>query len=135
MCSASAPVSIAAANRSATASSTMKRLALTQLCPALVKRAVIAIADKFPALARAFYEAGPNHGRRRLSVYLEAQRARGRLVLDDPDTAAWQFMGMCCHPVTVHMLLSGQAAPGAPRIRSYAEAAVATFLAAYGPRG
>jgi AcrR family transcriptional regulator len=94
-------------------------------------RMVIGIADKFPALARAFYEAGPNHGRRHLSAYLEAQRDRGRLVMDDPETAAWQFMGMCCHPVTVHVLLAGQPAPEPARVRSYAVASVATFLAGY----
>ena len=96
-----------------------------------VVRMVIGIADRFPALARTFYEAGPNHGRRHLSAYLEAQRDRGRLVMDDPETAAWQFMGMCCHPVTVHVLLAGQPAPQPARVRSYAEASVATFLAGY----
>ena len=30
--------------------------------------------------------------------------------MDDPETAAWQLMGMCCHPVTVHLLLAGQPA-------------------------
>ena len=100
-----------------------------------VVRMVIGIADKFPALARTFYEAGPNHGRRCLSAYFAAQRERGRLVLDDPDTAAWQFMGMCCHPVTVHVLLAGHPVPAPARVRSYAEAAVATFLAGYGPKG
>ncbi len=98
-------------------------------------RMVIGIADKFPTLARAFYEAGPDHGRRLLTVYLESQRARGRLAMDDPETAAWQFLGMCCHPVTVHVLLSGQKPPDAPRIRRYAESAVATFLAGYAPKG
>jgi hypothetical protein len=95
---------------------------------------VIGIADKFPALARAFYEAGPNHGRKLLTAYLEAQRARGKLVMNDPETAAWQLLGMCCHPVTAHGLLSGLKPPDAPRIRRYAESAVATFLAGYAPK-
>jgi AcrR family transcriptional regulator len=98
-------------------------------------RMVIGIADKFPALARAFYEAGPNYGRRQLTTYIEAQRDRGRLVVDDPETAAWQFMGMCCHPVTVHVLLSGQPPADAARVRRYAEASVETFLAAHLPQG
>jgi len=97
-------------------------------------RVVIGASDKFPALARAFYEAGPNHGRHLISVYLEAQRERGRLVMDDPETAAWQFMGMCCHPVTAHVLLAGQVAPEAERVRRYAEASVAAFLAGYRAR-
>ena len=93
-------------------------------------RMVIAISDKFPALARAFYEAGPEHGRRLLTGYLEAQRDRGRLVMDDPETAAWQFMGMCCHPVTVRVLLSGQEPADAERVRRYAEAVIPTTAAA-----
>ena len=38
-------------------------------------RMVIGAADKFPALARAFYEAGPAHGAALLAAYLEAQSA------------------------------------------------------------
>jgi len=116
---------------------------LTELAVALIKklsspqhvamvRMVIGAAEKFPRLARVFYEAGPEFGRRRLSAFLEAQQARGRLVVPDPEIAAWQFMGMCCHPVTVHMVLADQPLPGGARVRAYAEAAVSTFLAAYG---
>ena len=70
-------------------------------------------------------------GRRRLTAYLEAQQARGRLRAADAELAAWQLLGMCCHPVTVHVVLAGQAPPPPDRIRDYAESAVATFLAAY----
>ena len=97
-------------------------------------RMVIGVAEKFPDLARAFYEAGPAFGRRRIAGYLAAQHARGRLHVPDPDTAAWQLMGMACHPVTVHVLLAAQAPPEAPAIRNYAEQAVSAFLAAYAPR-
>lgn len=94
-------------------------------------RMVIGAAEKFPTLAQAFYEAGPAHGRRRLTAYLEAQQARGRLSIADPEIAAWQLLGMCCHPVTVHVVLADQPPPAPDRVRAYAEAAVATFLAAY----
>ena len=94
-------------------------------------RMVIGAAEKFPALAQIFYEAGPALGRRRLTAYLEAQHARGRLVVRDPEIAAWQLLGMCCHPITVHVVLADQLLPDPARIRTYAEAAVATFLAAY----
>ncbi len=94
-------------------------------------RMVIGAAEKFPALAQIFYEAGPAFGHRRLTEYLEAQQARGRLVVPDPEIAAWQLLGMCCHPVTVHVVLADQPPPEPARIRAYAESAVATFLAAY----
>jgi len=95
-------------------------------------RMVIGAAEKFPALARAFYDAGPSFGHRRLTEYLKAQEDRGRLLLRDPELAAWQFLGMCCHPVTVHVVLAGQAPPSAERVRLYAVSAVATFLASFG---
>ncbi len=98
-------------------------------------RMVFGVAEKFPDLARAFYEAGPNHGRRHLTAYLEAQHARGRLTICDPELAAWQFLGMCCYPVTVHVVLGGKEPPDAGRIAAHAASTVATFLAAYGKPG
>ncbi len=95
-------------------------------------RMVIGAAEQFPDLAQVFYEAGPNHGRRRLTEYLIAQQDRGRLVMPDPELAAWQFLGMCCHPVTVHVVLAGQEPPDPARVRTYAESAVVTFLASFG---
>lgn len=94
-------------------------------------RMVIGISDKFPGLARILYEAGPDHGRRQIATYLAAQRDRGRLSITDPETAAWQFLGMCCHPVTVRLLLSGEPPPDAAQRRHYADSAVEAFLAAH----
>jgi AcrR family transcriptional regulator len=96
-------------------------------------RMVIGVSEKLPALAHVYYEAGPAFGRRYLSTWIEAQQARGRLRADaDSEIAAWQLTGMCCHPVTVHMVLADLPPPTPERIRTYAEAAVATFLTAYG---
>jgi AcrR family transcriptional regulator len=95
-------------------------------------RMVIGASEKFPELARIFYEAGPAHGARRLADYLAAQTRAGRLDISDPETAAWQFLGMCNHPTTI-AVLSGQEMPSPDRIERLAGAAVATFLAAYRP--
>ncbi len=97
-------------------------------------RMVIGVAEKFPHLALIFYEAGPNHGRRMVTAYLEEQHRRGRLTIGDSDIAAWQFLSMVTYPVTVHMVLAGQPAPDADRVQAYAEAAVATFLAGHAQR-
>lgn len=97
-------------------------------------RMVIGAAEQFPDLAAMFYRAGPEHGKRLLAEYLGEQHRRGRLVVADPEIAAWQFMGMCCHPVTVHVVLAAQPMPDEARIVAYAEAAVGTLLAAYGVR-
>jgi AcrR family transcriptional regulator len=95
-------------------------------------RMVIGAAEKFPSLARIFYEAGPAFGRRRMSAYIEAQQARGRLRPADSELAAWQLNGMCSHPVMVHVVLAAEPAPPPERIRAYAKSAVATFMAGYG---
>ena len=70
---------------------------------------------------------------KRLATYLALQHERGRLVVPDPETAAWQLNGMLTHPIS-RVLLAAGPVPDAARIRRYAEDAVATFMAAYGPQ-
>jgi AcrR family transcriptional regulator len=96
-------------------------------------RMVIGAAEQFPALARIFFEAGPAHGARRLSAYLEAQTRHGRLAVPDPEIAAWQFLGLCSHPTSIGVILAAQETPTEARMATLADAAVATFLAAYAP--
>ena len=64
---------------------------------------------------------------------LAGQDRRGVLRIADPELAAWQFLGMCNHPVLVGVMLGGQKPPDAARIETIARAAVTTFYAAYGP--
>lgn len=97
-------------------------------------RMVMGAADRFPALARQFYEAGAGFGHARLTAWIGEQAAAGRLVVPDPDIAAWQFSSMCCHPISAQVTLGTLPPPDDARIQALAEAAVATFLAAYGPR-
>ena len=97
-------------------------------------RMVMGAADKFPALARQFYEAGAGYGHARLAGWIGEQAAAGRLRVADPDIAAWQFISMCCHPISARVTLGNMPPPDDARIRLYAESAVETFLAAYGPR-
>lgn len=91
-------------------------------------RVVIGASERFPDVARSFYRAGPVHGARQLSVYLAAETAEGRLDVPDPDSAAWQFLGLCSHPV-VFAALAGM---DVPDLEAHADAAVRTFLAAFG---
>ena len=95
-------------------------------------RMVIGAAEQFPDLAGAFYEAGPEHGKRALAAYLEGQDKAGRLAVPDPGLAAWQLLGMFCHPVTVGVVLAARPAPDEARIDTYAKTAVETFLTRYG---
>ena len=57
-----------------------------------ILRMVIGAVGKFPAIGRAFYEAGPQYGREKLSAYLDAQVAAGLLHIDDTSIAASNFL-------------------------------------------
>lgn len=95
-------------------------------------RMVIGASEKFPGIARSLFEAGPAHGVRRLVSYFQDQQRRGRLKMADPEVAAWQFIGMCHHPIMTRMILGGYPAPDAAEAQRIGEDAVATLLAAYG---
>jgi AcrR family transcriptional regulator len=97
-------------------------------------RMVIGAAEKFPDLARIFYHAGPEKGARRLTAWFAAEAARGRLVVPDPEIAAWQFLGLCNYPTLIGVTFAAQDPPDEARMRHLADTAVATFLAAYAPR-
>lgn len=92
-------------------------------------RVVLGASERFPEIARSFYRAGPVHGAQRLSLYLAAETREGRLNVPDPDTAAWQFMGLCSHP----LVFASLAGIDPPDLEAHADAAVRTFLAAFGP--
>ncbi|WP_299131088.1 TetR/AcrR family transcriptional regulator [uncultured Amaricoccus sp.] len=94
-------------------------------------RMVIGASEKFPGVARDYFEAGPAHGAARLAGYLREQERLGMVSIPDIETAAWQFFGMCHHPTLISVLLAARPAPDGERVRILAETAVTTFLAAY----
>jgi AcrR family transcriptional regulator len=55
-------------------------------------RTVSAAAAKFPAIGRAFFEAGPQFGADRLAAYFSQQVEAGTLAVDDVNLAAFQFL-------------------------------------------
>ncbi len=108
--------------------------ALTDPAHVALVRIVIGAADKFPDLGRAFFEAGPRFGAEQLAAYLEARAAAGTLVIDDPEAAAWQFLGMCNHPLLLAVVMGARPRPDAETIARHAEAVVGAFLRAWMPR-
>lgn len=108
---------------------------LTRAEHVAVTRMIIGASERFPEIARSFFEAGPAYSARRLAEYLRARDTRGTLSVADPERAAWQFLGMCNHPVVVAVMLGGQTPPSAEEATKLAEAAVDTFYAAYRPKG
>ncbi len=97
-------------------------------------RMVVAAADKFPSVARAFHDAGPAHGARCLAAYIEEQNRRGRLAVPDPATSAWLFLGTCTHSLAIAILAGAEPTPSPERIAHFATTAVEMFVRAYAPR-
>jgi TetR/AcrR family transcriptional repressor of mexJK operon len=105
-----------------------------------LRRLIIAEADRFPEIGRAWYERGFE---RILPVLGDAMRGladRGLLHnLNDPTLAAYQFAGLVMyHPMNQVMFAGTDALPPADKLNRIADSAVDVFLAAYGqepPRG
>jgi AcrR family transcriptional regulator len=95
-------------------------------------RVVIAAAEKFPHVGRAFYEAGPLYGATRLAAELSALEAAGALKIPDPERAAWQFVDLCQSYVYKRLLFGVVDSLGSEEIERAVEAGVEVFLRAYG---
>lgn len=96
-----------------------------------IYRTVIAESPRHPELAKAFYEAGPIRGKKRLSELFEQMRERELLSFDDTWHTVDMFVGMlrgeCFHRVLMGL-------PDSPVITpaSTVAAAVETMLKAFG---
>ena len=105
------------------------------MTPRLMKlrRLVIGEVGRFPALARALYENGPQRGIGSLAVAMTSLRDRGLLDLDDPAEAATTFNWLVmAAPVNEAMLLGDDAIPSPEALRRHAAHATRVFMAAYG---
>jgi AcrR family transcriptional regulator len=95
-------------------------------------RVVIAAAEKFPNVGRAFYEAGPLYGATRLAAELENLERLGELKVPDPERAAWQFVDLCQSYVYKRLLFGVVDSISREDIEASVEAGVEVFLRAYG---
>src|SRR6202021_1410901 len=96
---------------------------------------VVAEAPRSPELAAIFYAHGPGKTLQRLTEYLRAATRRGDLHCQQPLRAAKLFLGAV---VAQHHLQSLIGQPPTPvseaEIQEHVRAAIAMFLARYGPR-
>jgi AcrR family transcriptional regulator len=99
-----------------------------------VKRILCANAETQPELSGIFFDAGPKAMMDMLTDYLTGQVKLGRLNIDDPATAARQFLFMIHGEQQLRSLLN---VPGKPwtkdKIHRYVDNCVDVFLRAYGP--
>ena len=97
-------------------------------------RTVIAIADRMPEIGKKFYETGPACGIATLSSYIKTQVAAGRLLVEDCDIAAAQFLDACQSTLFKPVLFNFAPPPPPERIAYVVGIAVRTFMAAYRAR-
>jgi AcrR family transcriptional regulator len=119
------------------------RPALTSLGHALLRhmlsdvslrnfRVITAEAERTPEIGKAFYEAGPLSGAKRLALHLADAAHAGWLRLDDPLAAAHQFIGLCQNRMLKARLCGVMGEPTAEEIDQEVAAAVDSFMAAFG---
>ena len=89
--------------------------------------------ESHPELGRLFFENGPLETVRVVADYLASQHAAGRLQIDEPEQAAWQFLCMLMAESSYRADL-GLPAISAARQREYEQSCVDVFLRAYGSR-
>ena len=94
-------------------------------------RTVMAVAPKFPEIGQAYYEAGPETGRRRLARYFDGQVEAGRLMRSDTLAAAEQFLELCKGGVFLEVLLCVGRRPSDADLAAHVGRAVDFFLKAY----
>lgn len=99
-----------------------------------LRRLVIAEADRFPELGRAWFDRGFGPIMTILGEALQRLARRGILrTIDDPVLAAYQFAGLVMYkPMNQAMFAGTQDIPAAAELSRIADSAVEVFLAAYG---
>lgn len=95
-------------------------------------RAVMAVAPKFPAIGRAFYEAGPQFGTARLARLLDRHVAAGEIEVPDTTLAATQFLLLCKADIPTRMMFCVGEPADDREIEATVASAVTVFLRAYG---
>jgi TetR/AcrR family transcriptional regulator, mexJK operon transcriptional repressor len=99
-----------------------------------LRRLVIAEADRFPEVGRAWFDRGFDRALVILGEALQGLADHGLLHnLSDPTLAAYQFAGLVMYqPMNQVMFAGTDALPPADKLNRIADAAVDMFLASYG---
>jgi TetR/AcrR family transcriptional repressor of mexJK operon len=87
---------------------------------------------KFPELGRLFLEHGPKQVVGPLGNFIRRSHDNGDLVAPDPDMAAWQFILLCQAKYAYPCLIAGMPKPSKLQCQQAIDAAVRTFMAAFG---
>jgi AcrR family transcriptional regulator len=96
-----------------------------------IYRMVVSEAQKFPELARIFYQAGPAIAIDTLATWLVRQNSAGRLAVPDPAFAAEQFFALCQTRFVLQRKLHLLNDPTPEELQLVVDASVRMFLASY----
>jgi hypothetical protein len=94
----------------------------------------MAIAERMPEVGRHFYERVLAHTINRLAGYLEVKVQEKKLVIDNCELAAAQFMQMCQATLFQPYIFQAKPAPSPEQIATVVDSATRMFLANYGPK-
>ena len=97
-----------------------------------IYRIAVAEAERFPALAKAFYRSGPLMAKERIGEYLQLGVERDELVIDDIPFAAGQFTQLCKVEMQDRILFDHGAVISKADSARVSNAAVQMFMACYG---
>lgn len=100
-----------------------------------MRRRIIAEVDRFPDVAKAWYEAAPKRGHEKLAASFARLQERGLLRMGDPLLAAEQFNWLILSIPLNRAMFDAASVTDTSRHARYADAAVDVFLAAYGAGG
>ena len=95
-------------------------------------RMAVSESQKFPELARAFYDAGPARATQHMADWLRLQTGAGRLVIDDHEFAAQQFFALCQTRLGILRNCGMLEEVNQAAIERVVDGAVAMFLCYYG---
>ncbi len=91
-------------------------------------RLVIAAAEKFPEIGRAFYQAGPDYGNKIIAAYLQRKMDDGTLRPADATLAAMQFCELVQCGLMKPRLFAAESIAGTFEIELVIESGLALFL-------
>jgi TetR/AcrR family transcriptional repressor of mexJK operon len=97
-----------------------------------INRIIISEASRFPQLGEVFWRAGPERTRVQIEAFLSRAVAAGTLAIADTRVAAEQFVALLRGDIHQRQLLRLDDGVDAAELAAATEAAVATFLKAFG---
>jgi TetR/AcrR family transcriptional repressor of mexJK operon len=97
-----------------------------------INRIIISEASRFPQLGEVFWRAGPERTRVQIEAFLSRAVAAGTLAVADTRVAAEQFVALLRGDIHQRQLLRLDDGVDAAELAAATEAAVATFLKAFG---